>query len=294
MAYTEFYQQLETDSGKITWKDVFSEYRRKHTKADLEYALLAGTSLDSATEENMLSKWKKPWVFYPLLKSGLALVALIYGLLYLSIVFFGGVTLNEMVYIIPPLIIPMIVMIFIWELNIPRNISIFELLGYFLVGGLVSFFALIIMLELIHGGDASQAAFREEPAKLVAALILLIFFSKKKKVYGLTGLVIGAAVGAGFGGFESIGYAMKAGELEIMNAVSNEIVRGVFALGGHTVYCAPYVGAIALGMKDSKFFEQRLPNYVCLFDSGTFRMEFAPVSGTWICEIYCNYYPALD
>ena len=126
MAYTEFYQQLETDSGKITWKDVFSEYRRKHTKADLEYALLAGTSLDSATEENMLSKWKKPWVFYPLLKSGLALVALIYGLLYLSIVFFGGVTLNEMVYIIPPLIIPMIVMIFIWELNIPRDIFLLE------------------------------------------------------------------------------------------------------------------------------------------------------------------------
>lgn len=64
MANTEFYRQLESDAGKITWKDVFSEYRKKHTKADLEYALLAGASLDGATEENMLKKWKKPWVFY--------------------------------------------------------------------------------------------------------------------------------------------------------------------------------------------------------------------------------------
>lgn len=252
MAYTEFYQQLETDSAKITWKDVFSEYKKKHTKADLEYALLAGTSLDSATEENMLRKWKKPWVFYPLAKSGLALVAMIYGLLYISIVFFQGVTFLEMVNIIPPLIIPMIVMVFIWELNIPRNISIYDLLKYFLVGGLLSFFVLIIMFEFINGGDASWAAFREEPAKLAASLALLHFFSKKKKVYGLTGLVIGAAVGAGFGGFESVAYAVSAGENGILVVVFNEIIRGIFALGGHTVYCAPYVAAIALEMKDSR------------------------------------------
>lgn len=253
MANTEFYRQLESDAGKITWKDVFSEYRKKHTKADLEYALLAGTSLDGATEENMLKKWKKPWVFYPLLKSGLALVALMYGLLFVSIEFFQGVTFLGMLLMIPPLIIPMIVMVFIWELNIPRNISIYDLMKYFLVGGLLSFFMLVIMLQFIDGGPASWAAFREEPAKLFAALILLYFFSKQKKVYGLTGLVIGAAVGAGFGGFESVAYAMSAGENGFLGIVSSEIIRGIFALGGHVLYCAPYTAAFALEIKDRGF-----------------------------------------
>lgn len=265
MANTEFYHQLEMDAAKVTWKDIFSECREKHTREDLEYALLAGTSLDSATEENMLKKWRKPWVFYPLLKSGLFLVAMIYGLLYASLTFFQGVTFLEMVHVIPPLIIPMIVMVFTWELNIPRNISIYDLTAYFLVGGLLSFFALAVMFWFVRGEDAALAAFREEPAKLAASLALLYLFSRKKKVYGLTGLVIGAAVGAGFGGFESVAYAMSAGQNGIWDAVSNEIIRGIFALGGHTVYCAPYVAAAALEMKHSGFSGESLLSRDFLF-----------------------------
>lgn len=253
MANTEFYHQIEKDSAKITWKDVFSECRKKHTKADLEYALLAGTSLDSATEEDMLKKWRKPWVFYPLLKSALILVAMIYGLLYLSLAFFQGETIHVIVQFVPPLVMPVVVMVFIWELNIPRNISVYDLAAYFLVGGLLSLFAVMAMFQFVEGEDAALAAFREEPAKLAATLVLLYAFSRKKKVYGLTGLVIGAAVGAGFGGFESVMYAMSAGESGIWGAVSNEIIRGIFALGGHAVYCAPYAAAVALGMKDSRF-----------------------------------------
>lgn len=252
MGYTEFYQQIRQGGVEITWKDIFSEYKNRHGKKELEYALLAGTSLDSATEETMLQKWRKPWVFYPLLKGGLALVAFIYASLFVSIEVLG---IELEVYtviltIIPPLIIPMILMVFIWELNIPRNISIYELFGCFLVGGISSLFGTGVMFGFVKGSFAPFAAFREEPAKLAASLALLYFFSKKKKVYGLTGLVVGAAVGAGFGGFESVSYAQNAGE--IGGIITNQVIRGIFALGGHTVYCAPYIGAVALEMKDSK------------------------------------------
>ena len=60
MGNTVFYRQLNEDARQIGWKDIFSEYRKKHNHEDLEYALAAGTSLNTASEEYMLQKWRKP------------------------------------------------------------------------------------------------------------------------------------------------------------------------------------------------------------------------------------------
>lgn len=213
MGNTFFYRQVKSGGDEITWKDIFSECRRKHTRQELEYALSAGTSMNQVSEADMLKKWQKPWVFYPLLKGGLLLVFLTYLILFATIFITGIVTtgLVDMVMIIPPIVIPFILLIFIWELNIPKNISIYELLAYFVFGGLLSFALTAFMYVFVGDGPgifaASTAALREEPAKLFAAVILLLLFPKNKKIYGLTGLVVGAAVGAGFGGFESVEYA---------------------------------------------------------------------------------------
>lgn len=256
MGNTTFYYKAKNDKEKIDWKDIFSEYKKKHTKSELEYALTAGTSLNTATEKDMLAKWQKPWMFYPLLKGGLILLAIMYGVFLAMYYVMGGYTdsLFVMTQIIPPLIIPIILMIFIWELNIPRNISIYELLAVFLVGGFLSFAATSVMWKVIGEGpgifSSSFAGFREEPAKLIAAVIWLVILGKQKKIYGITGLVIGAAVGSGFSGFESISYAMRfadSGGFESMIEV--QIKRLIYAIGGHTIYAAPYVGALALAMK---------------------------------------------
>ena len=253
MGNTFFYRQVKSGGDEITWKDIFSECRRKHTRQELEYALSAGTSMNQVSEADMLKKWQKPWVFYPLRKGGLLLVFLTYLILFATIFITGIVTtgLVDMVMIIPPIVIPFILLIFIWELNIPKNISIYELLAYFVFGGLLSFALTAFMYVFVGDGPgifaASTAALREEPAKLFAAVILLLLFPKNKKIYGLTGLVVGAAVGAGFGGFESVEYAfMIQGEGFLLGAIYNQIIRGIFALGGHVLYCAPYVGALAL------------------------------------------------
>ena len=78
MGNTFFYRQVKSGGDEITWKDIFSECRRKHTRQELEYALSAGTSMNQVSEADMLKKWQKPWVFYPLLKGGLLLVFLTY------------------------------------------------------------------------------------------------------------------------------------------------------------------------------------------------------------------------
>ena len=256
MGNTYFYNKAKTNANSITWKDIFSECRKKHSKKELEYALQAGTSFNTATESDMLAKWQKPWMFYPLLKGGVVLWVFIY-LLYFIILAISGPSnsLHNMTIIIPPMIMPMIILFFLWELNIPKNISVYELLAYFLIGGFLTFGVTSIMLAIIPSGpgifSASYAAFREEPAKLIPAVIFMIYFmnGRKKKLYGITGLVIGAAVGAGFGIFESISYAFNSSGSGIQGIVINQVMRGVFSLGGHILYAAPYSAALALAVR---------------------------------------------
>ena len=63
MAYTNIYDKILRAPFKITWRDLFSDSMKRYSKQDMEYAMIAGTSLDSATKSNMLQKWRKPWLF---------------------------------------------------------------------------------------------------------------------------------------------------------------------------------------------------------------------------------------
>lgn len=260
MGYTQFYREVKETPDKITWKDIFSEFRQKHTKEDMEYAFLAGTAMDSASEEDMLHKWKKPWLFWRVLLillsvAGANQLLMLFGELLTNRVNAGTVMISQLLL---PLIVPVVLMIFFWELNIPRNISLFELLGCFVVGGMFSFFvtnllSVVIAYELpaFIGGP-----FREEPAKLAASLLLLSFYGKRgnKKIYGLTGLVVGAAVGTGFSAFESIVYVLN------NEWTQTAVVRMIGAFVGHTVYTAPYMAAIALHMENGSFRKETFLN----------------------------------
>lgn len=274
MANTEFYNKAYTDTDKITWKDIFSEFRLKHTKQDMEYALLAGTSLDTATEATMLLKWRKPWLFYRLFWGGMALIAVIDLVVYACIKIFGILTigaLNLIFVMVPPLIFPLVLMVFFWELNIPRDISIYQMLGYFFVGGMLSIFATLLVEKNAYAlvGSAMNepytAPLTEEPGKLAAVLVFLALIAKrgKHKIFGLTGLTIGAAVGAGFGGFESAQYAYNVVDWPAVGGFyiwmdafwaiwQVELIRGLLSLGGHILFCAPYAAAVALHMKEGK------------------------------------------
>ena len=273
MGYTTFYDNLERRPDAITWKDIFSEFHKKHTKKDMAYAMLAGTSLDQANESNMLIKWEKPWLFWRVFLIGLFVISVIYLMMFAAIQLSGGSgfstlpVFNLTFIFIPPLIFPLVVMIFFWELNIPRNISVYQMLLYFLVGDLLSLILTIFLDQYVPVGPAAFAPFSEEPGKLLAAIFILWILSRKSgmKIYGLTGLAVGAAVGAGFGGFESVQYAYSSVAdilyeygipVFVINidlfqvAMESQFIRGVYAIGGHTVFCAPYAAAFALHMKD--------------------------------------------
>ena len=274
MGNTSFYKNINKENN-ITSKDIFSESFKKHSKAELDHALAAGTSVNTATEQDMLSKWSKPWIWFRAAKIGLLLVAIIYIIFFATIYISSAISNASWIItiIIPPMIFPLIILVFIWELNIPKNISLMECFLWVVIGGLLSMSITVIISRALQSAlnvndlPAEWAAFTEEPGKLFTSIIILAIIRRKKKIYGITGLVIGACVGAGFGGFESISYAMSASNDGMILAIENQLLRGVYSLGGHVLYCAPYTAAIAYKMKDSKF------NALC-FTSSEFIMTF--------------------
>ena len=253
MSYTEFYSNVQFDPSKITWKEIFSEFRHKHSKKDMEYAMLAGSSLDRTTEATMLQHWNKPWLFWRILIGGIILIAFCIAVMFLfSMLNTPATGVDVIILVIGPMVVPIALMILFWELNIPRNISIYSLLGCFLVGAIISFLTTGVLVHVFSFRDegldiAFGAPLREEPAKLVASVALLYWFSRKKgfRVYGLTGLVIGAAVGTGFSAFESVLYGM-------VNGLGTVLLRMLTAAAGHTLFSAPYAAAIALHMQNNR------------------------------------------
>ena len=102
--------------------------------------------------------------------------------------------------------------------------------------------------------DAFIVGFVEEVGK-ATVVILFINYLKTNKI--LNGLLIGAAVGAGFAVFESAGYIFRFG-FNLFDGVNNiteiTIQRGWTALGSHLVWAA-IVGAAAVIVKETNHFE---------------------------------------
>ena len=283
MSVPSLVEKLIRCPQSLTWKDVFSGWREKHTRKDADYAMLAGTTLDSAqTEMSMLQKWQRPWLFSRIFLVGLAAFAVLLASILVVIAVQGACgnpCLNLLMFLLPPCVVPVTLMIFFWEMNAPRNISLAELIGYFFTGGVLSLMVSLLLFPLIPGYEASWAPVAEEPGKLLISMLFLRRLHRKKgRVFGLNGLVIGAAVGAGFAAFESAQYAYDAYLEGIMQMnisydellrhgvsmifVSDTLIpvlisivlRGIGAVCCHVLYCAPYSCVAALHIRDGNPF----------------------------------------
>lgn len=249
---TTFFQKASENKRSISWADIFSDVWKKHRKDQRTALLTKGMGSHIPAPNRMLSDWQKPWLFARVLIAGLALSVLI-GI---SCVIFPGYGMLLMLCLLPAFVVPLSVMLFYWEMNIPGNISIYEALLLTLLGGCLSLTVTGIMRTVFPG--ISEIAFLAGPLpeELAKCLIVTIFLCRKKYNYGLQGILIGGAVGVGFSAMESAGYALQIFDIGIQNAMDTNIIirsmadilvrRGVLAIGGHVVWAALYGGALAL------------------------------------------------
>ncbi len=93
-----------------------------------------------------------------------------------------------------------------------REISaFFDVVKMFFIGGVAALVATLVIYSIIPVGklnyfNALLVGFIEETGKMI---IVALFIRSLNSKYILNGLLIGAAVGAGFAAFESLGYAFN-------------------------------------------------------------------------------------
>jgi RsiW-degrading membrane proteinase PrsW (M82 family) len=167
--------------------------------------------------------------------------------------------------VIGSFVVPLSVVILFFELNVPRNVSIYQVGKMILLGGALSLVVTMLVGLVIPSGVgnvflAMLTGVVEEVGK---GLVLLIIIGSLRYRYQLNGLLLGAAVGAGFAGFESAGYAFNlaldaAFKTQLLEAVtssatSNILIRGLLAPGGHVIWTAMVGSALWKIKKDRPF-----------------------------------------
>jgi RsiW-degrading membrane proteinase PrsW (M82 family) len=149
------------------------------------------------------------------------------------------------------------VVVLFFELNTPRNVSVYQVGKMTFLGGALSLIATVFLFRVIPGSGVGSllpallTGVTEETGK---ALALLIVLRSPRYKWQLNGLLFGAAVGAGFAGFESAGYALRAlfggGWSGVLDSIT---IRALLSPGGHVIWTA-MVGSALWRAKGAKPF----------------------------------------
>lgn len=185
--------------------------------------------------------------------------------------------------------VPFATIVLFMEVNAFRNISIYSIFIYFLVGGCASLVVTLFLFQLdLVDTDISttwgamMVGVIEELGKAVIVFMLLKKLTHISHI--LPALLVGACVGGGFAAFESAGYAMKPllyGSMSVYQLLDSilEIIylRGFLAPGGHVAWAAITAAAMVMAKGNG-------PLTNAVFTNGRFLKIFAiPVvlHGVW-------------
>ncbi|MBQ9338232.1 MAG: PrsW family intramembrane metalloprotease [Lentisphaeria bacterium] len=175
---------------------------KPHSWEETEDYLSFGTPSNTPKITEIEAVWPAPWLFFRTMLVTVGLCLLI--IWRKDLLGDSGI----MPYLITGVLgIPIATLLFFWEVNISKNVSIISLIRIMLISGFVSIcVSWLIRIWISNPRNAIWAGPIEETAK---ALTILLFIRNKRYGFKLNGLLIGAAVGAGFEIFEDGGYVIN-------------------------------------------------------------------------------------
>lgn len=260
--FTEKVNEMIGGQGKVDLKlmDLFSGVIKHHTEEEADEIFICGTKTTTPAPEDISTSWPKPWLF-----SRVGLVLIVTSLVLYEIYnLFGNMNAVPGFLFMGSLAVPFAGLIFLFEVNAPRNISFFKVLTVFLLGGVLSLFLTLGLFEInLLNSDITTLAgafgvgIVEEIGKFVLVAFMIKWYKKSK--YILNGLLIGGAVGAGFAVFESAGYAFR---YFLMGSVVGQgmgvalhtiITRAYLSPGGHIAWAAMEGAFIVIALKGKPF-----------------------------------------
>lgn len=246
--------------------EIFSEIFRKRSEKEIEEYFTVGIESSTPKSEEVDTNWPKPWFFFRTLVGALAT----YFCFVMAWKEFKNPNLIPGLIMMGSFAIPFSVLIFFFETNVRKNISLYQIIRLVFFGGILSLISSLILFQVsdslnLNWFGTAIGALIEESGKL-AALILVI--NNRKYPYILNGLLFGAAIGTGFEAFESSGYALQMGlYTNSVNAIlDNILLRGIFAPFAHIVWTAMNAAILWKVKGDKKF------NFNFLTDVGFLRV----------------------
>ncbi|MFH4906120.1 PrsW family glutamic-type intramembrane protease [Staphylococcus cohnii] len=246
------------ESLDLNLKDMFSEVFKSHSKEEADEIFIAGTKMTTPSLDEVSQEWGKPWVF--------SRVFLAFSITFAMLWILGSVFENPNA--IPGLIfigaltVPLTGLFFFYESNAFKNISIFEVLKMFFIGGVFSLVSTMILYNFVTFSDdyylygtmtmfdAGLVGLVEETGK---AVIVIYFINKYKTNKILNGLLIGGAIGAGFAVFESAGYILSYYSESGVPLIDMVFTRAWTAIGGHLVWSAIIGAGIVIAKEERNF-----------------------------------------
>lgn len=244
-----------TNSVNLNWKDLFADVFKKHSTQEAEDIFICGTSRTTPPLSEVSESWPRPWLY-----SRVFLCFMItYLLLYVCSAAFNNPNAYPGLIIVGSFAVPFTTLVMFMEVNAYKNISVYDVIKFFLIGGCASLVVTLFLFDLdIVDTDLSSTwgammvGIIEEAGKLVIVYLLIKRLTSCNHI--LSALLAGACVGAGFAAFESAGYAMRP-MLQIANmagaygmgipgdylmdaATTSIYLRGILAPGGHVAWTA--------------------------------------------------------
>lgn len=229
----------------VRLSDLYTSVFKKHSFSEAEDLFVSGTSRTMTDIHAVQSEWPKPWLY-----SRVFIVLLVVTLMFqFGVEHFYNTNMLPGLMVVGSLTVPLSVVVFFMEVNVYRNLSFMRILMIFLVGGVASLIV-TLFISSITGGDftlvgAILIGLGEEIGKMV--IVYLLINKIKGCNYLLTGMLIGASVGAGFAAFESAGYAFNSlFNNTYVSMIDLLYLRGFLAPGGHVVWAAMSGAAIMI------------------------------------------------
>lgn len=274
----------------VKFKDLFKNTFKKHTEEELDEVFVCGSEKTTPKVEDINPKQASAWVYFKILLFFL----IAYIPTRIGFITYENTNFLPIMVMLAAFAVPVTILIFFFEINLFRNIPFYKVIKYFVLGGSLSLILAILYFSLPYfETNATTQTFTgalliglvEEAAK--AVIVAIFLFKSKKSKYILNGLLVGAAVGAGFAAFETAGYILRygmSGGLQTMLEIIK--LRGFLAPGGHVAWAA-IEGAALMYVKgfdklDKKHINDKRFLLICLIP--------VVLHGIWDMPIELPYY----
>jgi protease PrsW len=230
------------------FRNIFSRVFRKHSDLEAERLFIVGTALTTPNIGEVKETWPKPWLFARVFV--FALIA--YLGLFLGVSLFRNINFLPGLIVVGAFTVPLTTLIFFWEMNAPQNIAIYKIVYVVIIGGILSMLVALVFYDILrHNINPVTIGIIEELSKV---LTVIYFVRNLKYRYLLNGLLLGAAVGAGFAAFETAGYALRTLLSGNFHSLYLTLFwRSILAPGGHISWAALTGAAICLVQGNQKF-----------------------------------------